>query len=199
MSQRAVIFINGDLSNLSGLKLAKNDLLIGVDGGAKRLAKPDLIIGDLDSLQQVPENIPVIKYPQDKDFTDTELALKYCQKQKIKAVIIVGFLGRRLDHMMANIMNLVKYDLKITIIEGNQELFLVKDRVQITGKQGDLISLIPLLGDCRGVNTFGLKWRLQGENLKVGESRGVSNVMLGKKAKVSLKQGCLLVVKVKTN
>ena len=90
-------------------------------------------------------------------------------------------------------MSLSKYNFKI--IEGNQEIFICRNKVKITGKKDDLISLIPLLGDCREVTTVGLKWRLQGSTLKVDESRGVSNVMLGKSAQVSLKKGCLLVVK----
>lgn len=201
MIKRAVLFISGELADISRLKIKKTDLLIGVDGGAKYILrsglKPDLIIGDLDSLKKVPKNVPVIKYPKDKDWTDTELALSYCVKQKIDEVVLMGFLGRRVDHLIANIMNLVKYDLKIKIIEGNQELFICRGKIEISGNQGDLVSLIPLLGDCQGVMTCGLKWQLQRESLKVGRSLGVSNVMLGKKAKVSLKKGCLMVIKTK--
>ena len=190
--KRAVVFCNGELADISRLKIRKTDLLIGVDGGAKHLGKPDLIIGDLDSLKKIPKDAPVIKYPIDKDLTDTELALQFCQKQNIKEIILVGFLGRRLDHMIANIMNLNKYNFKI--IEGNQEIFICRDKVKIVGKKGDLVSLIPLLGDCQEVTTVGLKWRLQGCSLQAGSSRGVSNVMLGKSARVSLKKGCLLVI-----
>lgn len=190
--KRAVIFINGELADVSRLRLKKSDLLIGVDGGAKRIEKPDLIIGDFDSLKKIPPNILVIEYPRDKDFTDTELALEYCHKIKAKEVVVVGLLGRRLDHLIANLMSLSKYNFKI--IEGNQEIFICRNKLEIIGKPGDLISLIPLLGDCRGVTTVGLKWPLQVRNLQAGSSLGVSNVMLGKSAQVSLKAGCLLVI-----
>ncbi len=112
---------------------------------------PDLIIGDFDSLKKIPPNIPVIKYPEDKDFTDAELALQFCQNIKTKEVVLVGLLGRRLDHLIANLMSLSKYNFKI--IEGNQEIFLCRDKLKIFGKKNDLISLIPLLGDCQGVTT----------------------------------------------
>lgn len=190
--KRAVIFVNGELADIQRLRIRKTDLLIGVDGGTNQIEKPDLVIGDLDSLKTIPENVPVIKYPTDKDFTDTELALEYCQKIKAKEIIMVGFLGRRLDHLIANLMSLSKY--KFKIIEGNQEISICKDKAEITGKKGDSVSLIPLLGDCQGVTTVGLKWRLQGCSLQVGSSLGVSNVMLGKSAKVGLKKGCLLVI-----
>lgn len=192
MVKRAIVFINGELADISRLKIRKTDLLIGVDGGTKHLDKPDLIIGDFDSLKKIPKDAPVIKYPLDKDFTDAELALEYCRKIKAKEVVVVGLLGRRLDHLITNLMSLSKYNFKI--IEGNQEIFIVKNKSIIKGKPGDLISLIPLSGDCRGVTTVGLKWPLQVRNLQVGSSLGVSNVMLSKSAQVSLKAGCLLVV-----
>ena len=192
MIKRAVVFVNGELADISRLKIKKTDLLIGVDGGTKHILKPGLIIGDLDSIKAIPKNIPVLKLI-DQDKTDTQKALEYLVKRGCKEIILTGLLGRRLDHLVVNLMSLSKYNFKI--IEGNQEIFICRNKVKITGKKDDLISLIPLLGDCREVTTVGLKWRLQGSTLKVDESRGVSNVMLGKSAQVSLKKGCLLVVK----
>jgi len=62
-------------------------LIIGCDGGSRHLKswgiKPDVIIGDMDSIDAAllayydSENIKIIKYPANKDFTDTELALGY--------------------------------------------------------------------------------------------------------------------------
>ena len=191
MIKRAVVFVNGELADISRLKIKKTDLLIGVDGGTKHILKPGLIIGDLDSIKAIPKNIPVLKLI-DQDKTDTQKALEYLVKRGCKEIILTGLLGRRLDHLVVNLMSLSKYNFKI--IEGNQEIFICRNKVKITGKKDDLISLIPLLGDCREVTTVGLKWRLQGCSLQAGSSRGVSNVMLGKSAQVSLKKGCLLVV-----
>lgn len=195
--KRVIIFGNGELADTAGLKLRKDDLLIGVDGGTEYIIKlgqkPDLIIGDMDSLDSIPDKVRVIR-KNDQDHTDMELALSYCRENEVQEVMMVGFLGRRLDHMIANIMNLAKNNIKIKIIEGNQELFIVKETVEIQGKVGDLVSLIPLLGDCSGVRTNGLRWGLQGRILQVGRSLGVSNVMLGNEARISLKSGCLLVI-----
>ena len=196
--KRAVIFINGELGDVSRLRLKKSDLLIGADGGTKHILKlglkPNIIIGDLDSIKAVPKDTPVIQFPVDKDKTDTELALEYVVKLGYKEVVLIGFLGRRLDHMVSNLMLLASMPIKITIIEGNQEMFFCRDKLNISGKKNDLVSLIPLLGDCQGVTTVGLKWSLQVWNLQVSSSRGVSNVMLGKSARVGLKTGCLLVI-----
>lgn len=196
--KRAWVFTNGELSLMPKITWQKEDILIGVDGGTKHILKlglkPDLIIGDMDSLSKIPKGIKVIRKP-DQNHTDTEMALTYCQENKINEVIILGFLGRRLDHMISNLIVMAKAKLKIKVIEGNQELQICRDIITLTGEKGDLVSLIPLLGDCLKVRTVGLKWRLQGSTLQAGIGRGVSNVMTGKTAKVSLKKGSLLVVK----
>lgn len=197
--KRAIIFSNGELADLSRVKklIKKTDLLVGVDGGTKHIyklgLKPDIIIGDLDSIKAIPKDVPVLKLI-DQDKTDTLKALEYVVKLGYKEVVLTGFLGRRLDHMISNLMVMAKLPIKVSIIEGNQEIFFCKNKTEIIGKKSDLISLIPLLGDCQGVTTVGLKWRLQGCSLQVGQSRGVSNVMLGKSAQVSLKKSCLLVI-----
>ena len=207
--KRAVIFSNGDLADVSQVKkeLKKSDLVIAANGGSKHCKTlgivPDLVIGDLDSLDKKlkqeweRKNVAIISYPEDKNWTDTELALKQAIKQGYKEIVLAGFLGSRVDHVISNLLMMTdlidKVD-KLMIIEGQQEIYVIKDRVEIKGKQGDLVSLIPLLKDCQGVTTEGLKYQLQGSILKFGKSRGVSNVMLGKKAEIRVKKGKLLVV-----
>lgn len=198
--KRAVLFLNGELADLSQVRkqIKKSDLMVGVDGGTRHIFKlklrPDLIIGDFDSLKRKTGSIPVIKFPKDKDFTDTELAIAQVMKQGYQEIVLIGWLGRRLDHMISNLMTIANLPVKISIVEGRQQMFLVKDKITVRGKPGDLVSLIPLLGDCLGVKTQGLKWRLQGQSLKSGRGRGLSNVMLGRQATIKLKKGCLLVI-----
>jgi thiamine pyrophosphokinase len=193
--KRALVFVNGELSQISRIRPRHDDLLVGVDGGTKHILSlgltPDLIIGDLDSLPKIPPNVPLLQYPKDKNFTDTELALQFCRGREI---IVYGILGRRLDHLLANILLLTKY--KFTITEGNQQIILLigPSRFNLEGKPNDLVSLIPLT-DCRKVTTEGLKWRLQGSTLKTGSSQGVSNVLARKKAQIKISKGNLLIVK----
>jgi thiamine pyrophosphokinase len=176
------------------LHLKKSDFLVGVDGGTwliHRLGRrPDLVVGDFDSLPQ-PKNGRVL-FKESQELTDTELAVDYCRKHGYKEIVLVGVLGRRLDHLLANLFLASRFQL--TIYEGNQVLHFVSGStgLNLEGKPGDLVSLIPL-SDCAGVTTMGLKWPLQGESLKVGTGRGISNVMLGKKATIRLKKGRLLV------
>jgi thiamine pyrophosphokinase len=193
MVKRAVLFINGDLSRLSGLRLKKSDFLIGVDGGVRLIRrlglKPNVVIGDFDSSRRPAHGQVIFKDTQ--ELTDTEFALDYCFKQGFKEIVLVGVLGRRLDHFLANVFLAAKA--KLTIMEGSQTLYFIDKSLTLSGKAGDLVSLIPL-SDCKGVVTGGLKWPLRREPLPFGSSRGISNVMTGKTARVSLEKGRLLVV-----
>lgn len=192
MAKRAILFVNGDLADVSRLRFKKSDFLIGVDGGSQLIIKlglkPNLIIGDFDSFPRPPEQT---LFKASQDLTDTEFAVNYCRKRGFKEIVLVGILGTRLDHLMANIFLAGKFNL--TIIESRQTLYFVTSGRVLEGRPGDVISLVPL-SDCAGVITSGLKWPLQGEYLKVGSSRGISNVMTGKTCRISLKKGRLLLV-----
>lgn len=192
MVKRAVLFLNGDLARIPEIKIKPGDFLIGVDGGVNLIKKmkltPGLVIGDFDSSPR-PEKGFI--YKKSQELTDTEFALDYCLKQGFKEVILVGALGIRLDHLLATILLGVNY--RFSIIEGRQRLDFVTSRRVLEGQPGKLVSLVPLT-DCSEVTTKGLRWPLQVEYLKLGSSRGISNVMTGKKASIRLKKGCLLVV-----
>ena len=75
-------------------------LIIACDGGVRHLQKlgikPDVIIGDMDSIEPAQlasysaQGVKIIKYPANKDFTDTELALDYALNLKPTAIYIWG-------------------------------------------------------------------------------------------------------------
>jgi len=67
-------------------------------------------------------------------------------------------------------------------------------RLTIEGAAGDLLSLLPLGADAAGVSTGGLLYPLEDETLHLGEARGISNVLTGSRAEVSLRRGRLLVI-----
>lgn len=212
---RAIIFINGNLSDLSQAKkiIKKNDYLIAVDGGVKHILKlgliPNIVIGDFDS---TPKNIlknigrtqrsaptKIIKYPRKKDKTDFELAIDYCLGKKFKEIIVFGLLGDRIDHLIANIFLLAKIQtenqsIKIKIIEGKKEIYILNKEIAINGKIGDEVSIIPVSEKLERVTTEGLYYRLIDDTLFFGSTRGVSNVMNKALAKVTVTIGVALII-----
>jgi thiamine pyrophosphokinase len=187
----------------------EGDLVVGADGGAGQALdwglEPAIVIGDMDSIppkiraRLEGEGVRFIVHPRAKDETDLELALTFAVEQGAHEIIVLGALGDRLDHTLANLLLLalpVLAGTKVRVIAGGQEALLLRDRqsVDLKGKAGDVVSLLPLGGDVLGVKTGGLAWALEGEVLRLGHSRGVSNVMTGAAARVEIESGYLVVI-----
>jgi thiamine pyrophosphokinase len=187
----------------------EGDLIVGADGGAAQALahglSPDVVIGDMDSLPAAARarleegGARFVVHPRAKDETDLELALTYTVAQGAREIIILGALGGRLDHTVANVLLLALPQLEgvgVRIVEGDEETLLLRggETTALNGQVGDLVSLLPLGGDVRGVTTSGLAWALQGDTLRFGRSRGVSNEMIAPVARVKVEDGCLLVV-----
>ena len=181
--------------------------LICADGGARiALAlglTPEVVVGDLDSLDETAQarlkamGCRFVVYPAAKDWTDLELALKLAIQESATEIVILGALGGRLDQELANILLLLLPEVEgvpTRIVDERQEMFVARDQAEIAGQSGDVVSLIPLGGDAEGIVTEGLLYPLNDEPLLSGPARGVSNVMAGPKARVTLRSGALLIV-----
>jgi len=208
-NRRAVIFANGDLSDQTFPKgiIAGNDLIIAADGGAEHCrvlgVVPDYIIGDFDSIDQ--ENLryfqskgsEVIRHPADKDYTDLELAVIHAQSCGVDEIFVFGGLGNRWDQSIANILLLASsnfVDLDVRLVEADQMIRVLRPgkKHEITGSLGDIVSLIPLGGDATGIRTSGLHYPLDNEELRLGSTRGISNILDQAPASVEICEGILL-------
>jgi thiamine pyrophosphokinase len=202
---RAVIFANGSLN--PPVKLSPGDFIIAADGGARHCLAlglvPSVVIGDLDSLTPADlESLKalgakILQFPVRKDFTDLELALQYARTSGADEILILGALGARWDQTLANIALPAAFpELDIRLADGDQEFFYLRtgETLTISGRPGDTLSLIPLGGDAQGITTDRLEYPLNGENLPLGSTRGVSNVLLAEQAQITLREGCLLCV-----
>jgi thiamine pyrophosphokinase len=201
---KAVIFLNGGLADLSRVKkhLGGNSLLIGCDGGTGHILalgyKPDVVIGDFDSFTaSAGGGTTYIRYPADKDFTDSELAVRYAAKAGCREIILAGLLGDRLDHLLGNIFLLNKREfakIKLKIIEGNQEAYVVRGHAKIDGQKGDIISFMPIDGHPEVQTTGGLKYDLGKHKLSRQGNLGISNVLLRQTVEITVSKGSLLVI-----
>jgi thiamine pyrophosphokinase len=208
-NQRFILFVNGDLKSPEGLRpqLRPDDTLIAVDGGLRHLTAlgltPDLILGDLDSADPAEvakleaQGVPVRRYPPEKDETDLELAIETAIDQGATTLWIVAALGDRLDHTLGNIYLLTQprlAALDVRLVDGEQEVFLIRDETTLTGQPGQIVSLIPLMGPVPGVTTGQLAYPLRHETLYPDKTRGISNVMTAETATVSIDDGILLCI-----
>jgi thiamine pyrophosphokinase len=207
--QRILIFANGELPDPDKVRslLQAENYIICADGGTRHALalgiRPHLIIGDLDSaekaqLQKLKEDgVEIELYPRDKNETDLELAINRAIELIPKQIIIVAALGGRLDQTLANISLLT--DLRLSTLDvrlddGVEEIFLCRDQVEVHGKSGDLVSLIPWQGAVSEIQTKNLKWTLNHETLYPDKTRGISNEMVNKTASITIGSGLLLIV-----
>lgn len=205
----AVIVANApelDLTPYLGL-IRSADLVIAADGGALPLLwaniVPQIVIGDLDSVDPgaqadlVARGAELRSFPRAKDETDLELALLYAVEQGAETIDVLGALGGRWDHTLANVTMLAMPELrgrKVRLLAEKQALFLVRDQADLPGMHGDTLSLIPLSAQVHGVTTRGLLYPLADATLHRERARGISNVLLDPPGHVELRDGLLLVV-----
>ena len=153
----ACVFANGKLKYSKNIKEITQtcDLIIGVNGGSKHIAtlglKPHLLIGDMDSLTsplwENDNNIERDVWPQDKNKTDTELAVDRAILKGCSKILLFGGLGGRIDHVLGNITLAIKYPGRIEILENNGKLVAIESKIthKLNGKFGTIVSLIPFV------------------------------------------------------
>lgn len=179
--------------------LGKNDLLIAADGGLAHLerlgCKPDVVLGDFDSLGYVPEGANV--FPVEKDDTDSMLAVRRGLERGYRRFVLYGCLdGPRLDHTIANLQTLqfladrgaegylVGLDYMATVIKNGTMAFPASTK--------GILSLFCLGKDAEGVTLTGLKYPLVNGTITSGFPLGVSNHFVGQQAAVTVASGSLL-------
>jgi len=219
---KAVVLADGDVPTREQLDRAWPgwsggvDLVIAADGGARHAAALGLTlgtwVGDGDSIGDealtalAASGVEIRRVAAAKDESDTELALVTAVERGAREVLVLGaFGGARLDHALANVGLLAlpgAAGLEIALLDGGTRVRLVRApgpdgravRLELPGRVGDLVSLLPFGEGVEGVTTHGLNYPLQDEPLPAGPARGLSNVRAMADAAVTLRRGLLLVV-----
>ena len=94
---RAVIIGNGAITNYDIIRkrLRNDDYIICADGGynhTKELGvKPSVVIGDMDSIGDNDYDGEIINLPIRKDFTDSEVCVKYILLKHFDAFLELSF------------------------------------------------------------------------------------------------------------
>ncbi len=197
---RIVIFAGGDEPTDIG-ELPDDPFVIAADSGLdvakRRDIAVDLLIGDFDSVSEeaASEARQAVRFPVDKDETDLELAVRRARSMGATSLLVIGGAGGRMDHFLANASLLASLDgCDVEWRTGSGIVFRVNGSLRLEGVAGETISLLAFGGAARGVRTTGLRWRLDGEDLLPGGTRGVSNAFARESALISLDEGNLMAV-----
>ncbi|MCL2628706.1 MAG: thiamine diphosphokinase [Oscillospiraceae bacterium] len=181
------------------------DYIIAADAGYTALTSrgitPDVVIGDFDSLGEVPNHPNVVQSSAEKDDTDMMLAIKFGLLLGYTHFILNGGLGGRLDHTYSNIQTLayltehgatgVLYsdDTCVTAIENGIYNFTAEEAAR-----GNKIAVFSHNTTAKGVTLKGLKYSLENATLTNDNPIGTSNEFTGSAASVEVKNGIVVII-----
>lgn len=205
----AIIAYGENIDNEELMKeIESSDYIICADGGGELAYRngviPQYLIGDFDSINQEildyfkKKSVEIIKYPRDKDYTDTEICVYKALELGCMEICIIAGVGSRIDHSLGNIglLHLISQrGGKGHIISKNSSIYLCKDSIQLRGSIGDTISIIPLFGNAYGLISSGLKFQLNNTDIDFGKPIGISNEMIDNKCSIEIRNGEILVIK----
>ena len=204
--KRCVIVGGADIGDYARVKqyLREDDAVVFCDSGLKHMealgVKPALIVGDFDSHCNPHLDVETIVLPCEKDDTDTVFAVKTMVQRGYDDFLLIGVIGARLDHTLGNVSILLYLDLlgkKAEIVDDYSEMQIVsKGEVSIEDKY-PFFSLLNITGCARGITIRDAKYPLDGAEITCEYQYGVSNEVLpGKTAKISVRDGKLLLIKI---
>lgn len=184
---------------------------VAIDGGISVFYRlnilPDYFLGDFDSADRdsiewcKKNRIPFAQFPCDKDATDTQIALDYVIKKGYKEILILGALGTRLDHSLANIY-LLKYaneqKVQAKIYHPNHiiQLLTPESSLIVSQEVGHtlLFSLIPITPTLQGLTMKGFRWNLNNALVKQCSTLNLSNYLINNQGTIELSDGCALLI-----
>lgn len=205
---KTIIIGNSDIEDYDIVREYFDEaFIIACDGGVKHCRNmmliPDVMIGDFDSanVQDADffrnQGVPKLEYPVKKDKTDMELAVGYAIEKDADEIYILGGLGRRFDHSLANVhilLSPIRKGIKACLLDEHNIITLVEDNIEILGEKGQTLSLIPFTTKVSGITTKNMEYPLTDASMEIGSSLGVSNVMTEDTAYLSVKEGIIILI-----
>jgi thiamine pyrophosphokinase len=197
-------------------------LVVAADGGARHApglgVRVDRWIGDGDSIDEADlqaladSGVQIQRAAPDKDESDAELAVVAALAEGVESLTLLGALGgTRIDHALSNLTLLDHPALagrRVWLYDEHASrisLLVAPDAdghaaaLDLRGRTGDLVSLVPVGSTAIGVTTIGLRYPLAGEPLVLGRTRGISNIRTAPEARITLESGRLLVIETPAN
>ena len=204
--QRCVIVGGAGIREYQRIResLRGDDWFVYCDGGLKHVQElgrePNLIIGDFDSHEQPETDTETIVLPCEKDDTDTVYAVKEAVRRGFRDFLLIGVTGERFDHTFGNISLLLYLDslgIPACILDDYSEMRIVSRETAEVKEDCSWFSLLNISGTAKGITIRGAKYPLTDGEITSEYQYGISNEVLpGKTAHVSVREGRLLLVKV---
>ena len=164
---------------------------------------PEMLIGDFDSADSssikwaMDNKIKIEHHPVDKDFTDTQLALKNLQETpENKFIIITGAFGGRLDHLYSTLFTCANSKIKNCLTDEQETVIFLNGGESIKLEFEEIpfaLSLLPLCATCDGVSIDGVHWKLKSASLNQGLPNAISNRIESNEVNIYIEEGKLAI------
>ena len=215
VKKRAVIAAGGEVSDDLALSLISPDcFLIAADRGllffAEHEIRPDLIVGDFDSVPQeqarkyleAHPDIEVRAYSWEKDYTDLEIAAVAAADLGYREIILLGATGSRLDHMVGALQTLsllLDRGCRGYLIDPCNRVTMHDESFTIPGETqwGTYVSFFAWGGNVSGLTLKGFHFPLENGTLTSSGTLAISNQIEETEARVCFESGRLLMVESK--
>ena len=188
----ALLIANGEACQpeLLGQLLEWSPVVVVLDSAIWRVLelgiKVDVLLGDFDQRPDGPDmdldSIRARQYPleivhtPDQNKTDLDKGIEYLIGRGFSAVNILWATGRRADHTLTNMTNIVRYkdQIKVVMLDDHSRIFPLAGRFEKWYEAGTPLSLIPV-GTVTGFTSAGLKYNLTDATLTLGHFTSSSN------------------------
>lgn len=173
--------------------------VIAADSGldtARRLGvKPDILVGDMDSVESrcFPEDRELILAPAEKDDTDTMLAIDTALSRGAESIEIVGGGGGRADHWLSNIFMLealTEKGVPSSMTDGKNRVRVVREGKYSVTSHG-YFGILAIEDSV--VSADGCKYPLSEHKLIRQRPYAVSNEVVGDRATVTVHSGKVII------
>jgi len=201
---RCVILCAGAITaaDAAWAAIGPEDFVVAADAGYLRARdlgiRPSLIVGDFDSAADPGDTgVEVERFSSHKDDTDCMLAVRRGLARGCRRFVILGGLGGRLDHTLANLQTLgflADRGCRGELRGDGAWATLVRGGSLTLPDTGGYLSVFAFGGPCSGVSETGVEYPLRDARLTSGFPLGVSNRFTAPQAAIGVKQGTLLVV-----
>lgn len=205
-SKRCVIVGGANIENYEKISqyLRDDDFFIFCDSGLSHQnalgVQPDLIVGDFDSHPQPNVDIETIVLPVEKDDTDTVYGVKEAVKRGFQDFLLLGVVGKRLDHSLGNVSILLYIDslgMNGAIIDDYSYMEIISHKPAFVEDEYPYFSLLNISGKAEGITIENAKYPLHHAKICCEYQYGISNEVLpGETATVSVGEGRLLLVRI---
>lgn len=204
LKTRCVIIGGGDCTvDILRKHIENSDYIICADSGYDNAIcadiKPDLLIGDFDSINAIPEGVNKITLPVEKDVTDTVAAFNEGIKLGFDSFVLFGGTGGRFEHTFSNISlmaNASKQSFDFSIID-EKHIFraITNSSIKIERRENQQISVFAYGEDAIGVTEKGFHYSLDYYTLNPFDGAlGTSNDIIDEYGEISVKDGTLIII-----